>query len=381
MFGFVQGFDFFNMPAEKYWSFPKGYKGNKSEEIKNAIFSEQYTGSTKVDGHYYMFIKDEDGNLIFRPREKGVSGEFVNKAEWIPHICEEMKHFPNGTAFVGELYFPEHEGSRNVTTVMGCKADKAVARQKENEALHYYIFDVYAYNNDIFYRYDMRTRSNFINEDLKEIIMQNECHCVESATYYTGEDLWNLLDYNFVNGREGIVITKLNSKPESGKRTARKTIKVKKELVVEADCFFTGNWKPAVMDYTGKNVGEWTYWYDTKNDKKLMGQQYVNDYLNGLPIIPVSKGFYYGWAGSLEFGVYSKTKDEIVPLGWIKNLPEEVKIDIVRDRTQFIKLPVKISAMEIENDTRKFRHAKVVEIRSKEDIDWKECSWEKLFGE
>ena len=35
----IDGIDFENLEAEKYWSFPSTYKGNKQEEMKNMIFS------------------------------------------------------------------------------------------------------------------------------------------------------------------------------------------------------------------------------------------------------------------------------------------------------------------------------------------------------
>ena len=34
MYGYIDGIDFSELPAEKYWSFPKTYKGNKKEETK-----------------------------------------------------------------------------------------------------------------------------------------------------------------------------------------------------------------------------------------------------------------------------------------------------------------------------------------------------------
>ena len=58
---------------------------------------------------------------------------------------------PNGTCLLGEIYFPKNEGSSNVTTIMGCTQDKALRRQENGEKLHYYVFDVLAYNNTIYY--------------------------------------------------------------------------------------------------------------------------------------------------------------------------------------------------------------------------------------
>lgn len=34
----IDGIDFHNLDAEKYWSFPKSYKGDPKEATKNMIF-------------------------------------------------------------------------------------------------------------------------------------------------------------------------------------------------------------------------------------------------------------------------------------------------------------------------------------------------------
>ena len=44
MYGYIDNIDFVNLPAEKYWSFSKTYKGNKKEEIKYMITSGNYIG-------------------------------------------------------------------------------------------------------------------------------------------------------------------------------------------------------------------------------------------------------------------------------------------------------------------------------------------------
>ena len=54
----IDGIDFQNVEAEKYWSFPKSFKGDPKEETRNMIFSGNYMGARKMDGAYYRFIKD-----------------------------------------------------------------------------------------------------------------------------------------------------------------------------------------------------------------------------------------------------------------------------------------------------------------------------------
>ena len=41
MYGFIDGIDFNELAAEKYWSFPKTYKGDAKKETKTMILSEE----------------------------------------------------------------------------------------------------------------------------------------------------------------------------------------------------------------------------------------------------------------------------------------------------------------------------------------------------
>lgn len=77
MYGYIDGIDFHNLDAEKYWTFAKSYKGNSKEETEYMIKSGNYVGSLKQDGHYARFIKDEDGNMMLQGRSKSVSGEYL----------------------------------------------------------------------------------------------------------------------------------------------------------------------------------------------------------------------------------------------------------------------------------------------------------------
>ena len=115
----IDGIDFQNLESEKYWSFPKSFKGDPKEETRNMIFSDNYLGARKMDGAYYRFIKDMDGNMRLQGRSKSVSGEYLCKLDHVPHLMPYFEGLPNGTCLLGEIYFPQNEGSSNVTTIMG----------------------------------------------------------------------------------------------------------------------------------------------------------------------------------------------------------------------------------------------------------------------
>ena len=359
----------------KYWTPTKGR--NLKEELNNMIYSGEFWLSHKKDGIWFAIIKGEDGTLISRPRNKNVQGEYASKIEWIPHIAKEFDKVPNGTVLLGEIYLKNNEQSRAVTTVLGCLKEKAIQRQEKNEKLTFYIFDCLAFNNKNISDYPLIERVETAKEIYNSYLKNNPY--IEIATYITDPD--EMLDYIasvLESGGEGVVVQRKDNSYEFGKRTAHHSLKVKKELDKEVDCFLTGNYKEATWEYTGKEVENWKFWFDLKNNQKKEGLFY-EDFQNGAPIEPISKGAFFGWAGSVEIGVVKG--EEVIPNSWISNVTEEVKRGIVEDNSSWARRVVKINAMDIEDDTKRFRHARIVEWRNPEDMSWKDCTFEKVFGE
>ena len=372
----IDGIDFQNLEAEKYWSFPKSFKGDPKEETRNMIFSGNYLGARKMDGAYYRFIKDMDGNMRLQGRSKSVSGEYLDKLDHVPHLLPYFESLPNGTCLLGEIYFPNNEGSSNVTTIMGCLAPKAIERQTKGPKLHYYIFDVWAYAGKSKMNTKIEDRVELLNEiccnwvDEAKLEHDLNLHYIEFARYHSGEKLWNALQFTLMTGGEGIVMTKNGTVPSPGKRTARKTLKVKKEISENIDCFFTGRGTAPTRLYTGKEIESWKYWQDIRTGNKMEGALY-KDYKDGATIEPVTKPFFYGWAGSLEIGVL---KDgEVYPIGYLSGLADEIKADPGAQRMKCIE----VTAMEILPDTGALRHGKLERFRP--DLAPTDCTYEKYM--
>lgn len=366
---FIDGYDFWNMEAEKYWAPTKGT--NLKDLVNKAINSGDYLASEKVDGDWRMLIKDMEGNFFLRGRSESVNGGYANKIDWVPHIAEELKGIPNGTVLLGEMYLDSKRGSRNVTTIMGCLSDKAVARQAKGEKLSYYIFDCLAYSGESLINEPLIERLASVN-DVKEIT-KGARNIVISKYYKHSNQIEALIGEVLASGREGVVLKRTDGIYEPGKRPVRKSIKVKKEIEEVIDCFLTGNYKDATWDYSGKEIDSWEYWYNIRTEEKFKGKYYTN-FLNGASLEPITKGAYYGWAGAVEIGVYKN--DKIVPIGWISNVTEEVKSGIVNEPEKWKYRVVKVTAMMLEEDTKALRHGKIIEWR--EDKNYKDCDGHEL---
>lgn len=359
---------FEELDAEKYWSWPSSFKGDPKEETRNLIFSGNYLGARKMDGAYYRFIKDFEGNMRLQGRSRSVNGTYLDKLDHVPHLMDFFNELPNGTCLLGEIYFPTHEGSSEVTKIMGCLTPKAIERQSKGDKLHYYIFDIWAWEGESYM--DKVCEDRF--DELNACSRAYASEYVEWAEYYQGKDLWTHLQTILANGGEGIVMTKKGTVPQPGKRPARKTLKVKKELAENIDCFFTGRATSPTRLYNGKELETWKYWVRIRDNQKLEGAFYEN-YKNGEAIEPVTKPYFYGWAGSLEIAVL---KDGIeTPIGFLSGLSDEIKANPKDMRHRCIE----VAAMEVYPDTRGLRHGKFKCFRP--DLTPADCTWGKIFSD
>lgn len=367
MYGIIDNYDFGEMEAQKYYAPPASWTEQKKKETaRNRIFSGEFLGSEKKDGYFCRLVKDEDGAILLQSRSRGVSGEFPEKHEWVPHLQPFFESLPNGTCLLGELYLPSTPGSSNITKILGCLKDKAIARQSK-EKLHLYVFDVLAYDGQSFMELNFEQRIDTL--DTLRFYYEKDYSEVEFAIYYEGDVLWRQLQDILTRGGEGIVITRKTSQYQPGKRPSKDCLKIKKELQETIDCFFTGGFTPPTKEYTGKNLIQWDYWMNMRTGEKLRGQL-CKEFDAGAPIIPVTKPYFHGWAGSLEIGCVKG--DKVVPIGYLSGLTDEIKANAAAYKGRVIE----VTAMELLQ-TGGIRHAKFLQFR--DDKNWKDCKYEDIF--
>lgn len=379
MYGVIDGYDFGEMECQRYYAPPSTWSDEKKREnARMKIYSGEWLGAAKYDGYFAKLIKDEDGNIILYSRSRGVNGKFADKHEWVPHLQPFFDMIPNGTCFLGEIYFPSAPGSRNITTIMGCLKEKAIARQEKGEKLHFYIFDCLAYAGKSWMSYPAKKRFAFV--DSYDVSAEYVSH----AHYVCGQELWSMLQEILARGDEGVVITKGDGLYEPGKRPSKTTLKIKKELKQTIDCFFTGRGSAPTKEYTGKEIETWTYWLHQMTGEKINAEMY-KEYRSGCPIIPITKGYFNDWYGSLEIGVLRHKEGsnckingieyhdtEVYPIGWLSGVTDEMKAD----PKKYAFKPMEVTAMEWDSWNHTLRHGKMVGWRK--DLGIGDCTFEKI---
>ena len=365
----IDNYDFEELEIMKYWQPPSSWSEEKKKETtRNRIFSGDWIGSRKMDGAFYCFIKDDEGNVVLRGRSKSTTGVYLNKYDWVPHMHGFFDSIPKGTCLLGEIVFPNNEGSNKTTTIMGCKVEKAIERQK-SEKISYYIFDVLAWDGMNLINVPIYDRISYL-EYINQIIYDTECNFIITAEYFSGEKLWTLLQTILANGGEGIVMTKKDCVYQPGKRPSAGCQKVKKELQDTVDCFFTGKATAPNKIYTGKEIETWKYWEDLRTGEKIEGNKY-KEYFDGALLEPITKNYFYGFAGSLEIGVLKDGK--VFPIGTLSGLNEEIKANF----KEYAFKCIEVSAMQFTED-KALRHGKMIRFRP--DLTPDDCTWEKIFG-
>ena len=155
------------------------------------------------------------------------------------------------------------------------------------------------------------------------------------------------------NRYEGVVITHKDAPYQPGKRSNKVSLKIKKELQETIDCIIVGANAPTKI-YNGKeievpgnfenlkNIEEEKYQITDDNEVSTITEctKTYERYSNGEILTPVTKNWFYGWAGSLKLGLYDG--DKLIHIGDLSGITDEVK----QNWKQYLNTVVEISCIE-----------------------------------
>ena len=390
------------LTPEKYWSFPSSYTKEKKElELDKMISSGNFYYQLKTDGNYSAFICDFDGDkrMISRGISK-VTSEYGRIEDRLFFYDAIAAVFNKPTRLMGEIYL-DKAIDKNVGSILRASPIKAKSiqdaeyylqaqktikftakdkRDIENnefrgQKLKLRIFDVWYYDGEDLMNTSWLERQKYVKAAAERI----NHPLVSYVPFYPMDNtFYDKLAFLFANNEEGVVCYSENGKPEPGKRTAHKTLKVKRELENLIDCFIVGI-EPSARSYTGKDMAHWELWENTRTGEKVKGQ-YFSNYQLGEPYIPISKGYYHNWPGAIYVAVYDNKGNEF-PLCKVAGLTEDFKEELKQDYKKYDHCPVTIGGMaSSDSNGLSIRHPYLSSIRLN-DLNIKEdCTLEKILS-
>ena len=370
----IDGIDFYNLEAMKYYSPSTSWSEEKKKQnAMDKIFSGEWWGAQKRDGIFCMCGKNPEGEIFLRPRAKNTKGEFVNKVDWVPQIHWFLNELEPGTVLLGEVYLPRDEQAKTTTSIMNCLLKKSLARQaKPEDKLHLYVFDILADAGESYL--NMKAIDRFLR--VSDYEKKYSGSFIDWAEYKNGKELWDMLQILLADGFEGVVITYQDAPYQPGKRSNKVSLKVKRELQDTIDCVIIGANPPTKLSGT-KMLQDWEWWFNETTNIKILASEFFKEnhesiyksYIAGAPIVPVTKAWFYGWAGSLKLGLYDG--DKLVHMGDLSGIDESIKAHW----KDYVGAVAEISCMEI-HDTGGLRHPRFLGWRM--DKNPKDCAVEQI---
>ena len=311
------------------------------DKLHKLLLSPDYDAEEKIDGCHYITF----GCRLF-------STEGVEKTNNYPHIRDFFMHLQMPNLIIdGEINFPG-KTSQYVTRVTGAGPDQACSFQESNGYVHYTIWDILRTPKGTWlinqpYRKRREILEQFYDRFIKNTSLSQYIHLVERRTMNKKQFYEDII----ASGREGVVLKKVDSLYIMGKKPMWQWMKLKQKD--EADFFITG-YEESKVEYKGKNLVDWPYWQE----------------VNGV-MMPVTKNYYMGWIGAIEFSAY--INGEVTKVCTCSGFSEELRADISANKAKYLNRVAKVTFME-KTEAGYPRHPRFEQFH--ESKTPQECTWE-----
>lgn len=329
----------------------------------------------KKDGALYIYVKGLNGeNYLFGRTISKKTGLLTEKGANVPHIINAFHDLPNGTILLGEVYYPG-KTSKDVTSIMGCLAKKAIERQEGTYGyIHYYVYDCLGYNGTSLLKYDNWTRYQVLCKIWDKFDLYHPYAFVKPFLELANAidtEIYANIGKALAAGEEGMVVKKKTALYEPGKRPMTM---LKAKQVDHIDAVIIG-FKDPTIEYTGKEVETWQYWMTEKGDMLPVGLHYGE---TKEPLIPITKHAYYGWYNAIEIGAYDN-EGKIHSIGTIASgLTDYMREDMSNHPEEYLNKVVEIQCMMKDNKEKTLRHGFLLQIRY--DKPATECLLDDIFS-
>lgn len=335
------------LPAMLIWKLPAGKEDKLSEVCENG----DYFLEEKVDGAFYQFVKTQNYSYLFGRTVSRKTGLLTEKSANVPHIIDALSTIPADTVIVGEIYVPGGT-SKDVTSIMGCLAEKAIARQKD-KPIHFYLHDITFYNGEDVTALGAEDRYDLLHR------LWDECGLAQYSFLRLAEKVTENLEQTIsdilARGGEGAVLKKKDAPYTPDKRPAWSTVKIKQMDSIDLVCM---GFCPPTKEYTGKEIETWPYWVKTTDDPEFGEVEELSTSCKygeeGWQ--PVTKYYAFNQYSAIKIGVYDGN-GTLVELGTVSSgLTDEMKQNMSEDPELYLGRVVSLDCMSIDKGSKTLRH-------------------------
>lgn len=342
--------------------YPMGAVGYDEKKHELAWLDPNWVGERKYDGFRYL-IKKEGGKVFVLSRNPSVdTGLPVDKTANVPHLAELFaERLPDGSIIDGEIITHENCESHEVTRIMGCDPDKAIARQEEEGWVKFVAFDIIFWRGKDLTNFRYIERRSALEKVYKEILSPSE-HLILAPVYPTDKEA--KYEEIVAGGGEGLVLKNIHSRyeytldPKKVKKPKDTWIKVKKYKTFDAVIM---DFPEPNKEYDGKEIETWQYWVDPEGNPFYKQNQHFQLLLDK-GYEPVKKPYYYDWIGGVGFGQYNKA-GELVRIGQTVGIADDVKQYMTDNKDTLIGTVIEVGAMRQNKKSGALVHPRFIKFR------------------
>ena len=368
--------DYFSMGVQKYWAPTSAMSAEtRRQHLEQMAASGEYLWSQKYDGNFARAVITAERAALQSRGISKVTGTYSELQEKVFFWDDVVKAFKSGnTVILGELYLPGGI-DKDVGSIARCLVKKARERQRDVK-LEWRIFDILVLDGNDMINFPIEERIKHIPEVVERI----NSPLVKGVEYHEmDETFFDSINEIFANGGEGAVCYKKGVAYTPGKRSsAWTTMKVKQEISADIDALITSI-EPPTKIYTGKEIGSWPYWRQTRTGELVKGE-YFGEYQHGGPYEPVTKNFFFNLPGAIYTSVYDNNKN-LIPLCKVAGLTDEMKESLRDNFEEWYLCPVTLGGMMISDSSNSIsiRHPYIKSVR-REDISPEDCTLSKIIS-
>ncbi len=343
--------------------------------LEDLATSDDYYATEKIDGAWYCFNKTPNYAYLFGRTISRKNGLPVEKSDNVPHIKEALSILPPNTIIIGEIYTGDKtKTSKDTVSIMGSLPKRAIALQKKQGNVHYYLHDIIMYDGE-----DLSTLGAFDRYNkIKEIYFDLKLDRYDFLELAPILDTKNALEAAaeiIARGGEGVVLKKKDYPYEYNKRPAYSSVKIKKVDTVDVVCM---GFEDPTKEYNGKETSDYLMNIKT-GEKFIRGKRselnILEDAMNNVEdFIEITKPFYYGWKTAIKIGLYKN--GELISIGTVSSgLTDFYREDFAKNPQKYIGQVIECECMELKDGS--LRHP--IFKRFREDKNAEDCKYEEIF--